>query len=270
MNKKQILTFMNEKNFYPSKKMGQNFLLSNEYKKRIVDAANINKDDFVLEIGAGFGAISDCIISKTKNFTIIEFDKRLFEFLWNKFNNTSIELINSDILKVDLNSLLNQKSGSSKKVISNLPYSISSQVIINLIKSKQVDDMFLMVQTEMANRIISKPNSKKYNGYTVLINLLANVKKLFDVPPSVFYPEPNVYSTVIQITPKENSIDIESMEKFLKLLFSEKRKKISNNLKKNYSIDKLTKAYVKFNIQEDVRAEQLTPEQIVSLYEELK
>lgn len=270
MNKKQILTFMNEKNFYPSKKMGQNFLLSNEYKKRIVDAADINKDDFVLEIGAGFGAISDYIISKTKNFTIIEFDKRLFEFLWNKFNNTSIELINSDILKVDLNSLLNQKSGSSKKVISNLPYSISSQVIINLIKTKQVDDMFLMVQTEMANRIISKPNSKKYNGYTVLINLLANVKKLFDVPPSVFYPEPNVYSTVIQITPKENSIDIESMEKFLKLLFSEKRKKISNNLKKNYSIDKLTKAYVKFNIQEDVRAEQLTPEQIVSLYEELK
>lgn len=269
MNKKQIIKFMNEKNFYPSKKMGQNFLLSDDYKKRIVDAADIKESDFVLEIGAGFGAISDYIISKTKNFTIIEFDKRLFEFLLNKFNDSSIELINSDILKVDINNLLNQKDGTSKKVISNLPYSISSQVIINLIKSKNVDDMFLMVQTEMANRIISKPNSKKYNGYTVLINLLADVKKLFDVPPTVFYPEPNVYSTVIQITPKKTSIDIESIEKFLKLLFSEKRKKISNNLKKNYSIDKLTKAYVKCNIQDDVRAEQLSPQQILSLYEEL-
>lgn len=270
MNKKQIIKFMNEKNFYPSKKMGQNFLLSDDYKKRIVEAAKINSNDFVLEIGAGFGAISDYIIKKTNDFTIIEFDKRLFEFLSEKFKDQNIELINSDILKVDIKSLLAKKDNSIKKVISNLPYSISSQVIINLIKSKNVHDMFLMVQTEMANRIISKPNSKKYNGYTVLINLLADVKKLFDVPPTVFYPEPNVYSTVIQITPKNNSIDIESMEIFLKLLFSEKRKKISNNLKKFYSIDKLTNAYIKCNIQEDVRAEQLSPEQILSLYKELR
>lgn len=269
MTKKEIINFMNEKNFYPSKKMGQNFLLFNDYKQRIVNSIDIDEDTYVFEIGPGFGAITEFIYKKTKQLTVIEFDKRLFEFLSNKFKN-EITLINADILKFDISGEIEKHKNKKIKVISNLPYSISSQVIINLLKTQKIDEMVLMVQTEMANRIISKPNSKKYNGYSVLLNILCDVEKLFDVPPSAFYPEPNVYSTVIRLKPKKNNsdLDIEKFEKFLKLLFSEKRKKIVNNLKKEYTLKTIQEVLNKFAIDENTRAEQLTSKQIIELFKE--
>lgn len=268
MSNNEVIKFIKNNNFFPSKKLGQNFLLSSDYKKRIVDAASITENDFVLEIGPGFGALTDYIIQKTKNVTLVEFDKRLYEFLVKKY--TNLNIINYDILKFDLNQVLDNQYSKSI-VISNLPYSISSQVLINLLKTFKVDSMVLMVQKEMADRITSKIGSKKYNGFSILISLLADVEKLFDVPPNVFHPEPHVTSTVIRVIPKKDiNFDVKKMEKFLKICFLNKRKKLLNNLKTIFDQKTIYNCFDDLKIDINIRPEELNMNQYVQLIKELK
>ncbi|WP_412032306.1 16S rRNA (adenine(1518)-N(6)/adenine(1519)-N(6))-dimethyltransferase RsmA [Malacoplasma muris] len=269
MENNQIIKFLKDNNFFPSKKLGQNFLLSNDYKNKIVNLVPIDSNDFVLEIGPGFGALTDFIIKKTHNLTLIEFDKRLYEFLNKKYN--QINIINHDILKLNLNEILDKNKFNKSIVISNLPYSISSQVLINLLKTSRIDCMVLMVQKEMADRITSKVGSTKYNGFSILISLLADVKKEFDVPSTVFYPEPHVISTVIKVIPKKKiDFDLYKMEKFLKICFLNKRKKLVNNLKTNFSKKTIYNCFNALNLDENVRPEQLDKNQYVLLMKELK
>lgn len=270
MENKKIMQFLKDNNFFPSKKLGQNFLMSADFKKKIVDCAQINDNDFVLEIGPGFGALTDYIIQKTNDITLIEFDKRLFELLSKKYNN--INLINSDVLKVNLKNIFEQKQNNNRKsiVISNLPYSISSQVLINLLKTCMIDHMVLMVQKEMSDRITSKIGSKKYNGFSILISLLADVHKEFDVPPNVFYPEPHVVSTVLKVIPKKDiDFDINKLEKFIRVCFLNKRKKLVNNLKTNYKEKVIYQVFDKLNIDYNVRPENLEPNMFIKLLGEL-
>lgn len=270
MDNNKILKYLRDNNFFPSKKLGQNFLMNNDFKKKIVNSIDINRNDFVLEIGPGFGALTSYIIEKTNNLTLIEFDKRLAEILKNNFKN--IEIINKDVLRVDLRSIFESKNNIEKSiVISNLPYSISSQILINLLKIQKIDYMVLMVQKEMSDRITSKIGSKKYNGFSIIISLIAHVEKLFDIPATAFHPMPNVTSTVLKITPIKNiDFNILTVEKFLRISFLNKRKKLINNLKTKFNEKMIIDSFLKLNININSRPENLKPFQFIELMKELK
>lgn len=269
MDNKSIINFLKENNIFPSKKLGQNFLLSDNYKQKIVGAYNISNDDFVIEIGPGIGALTEYIIKKTNNLVLIEFDKRLANIITNKYKD--IKLINNDVLKTDIQELLDSSDSNKKIIISNLPYSISSKIIFKLLKCDGIDCMILMVQKEMADRITSTVNTEKYNGFSAMLSLFSNVTKLFDVPNTVFYPEPEVTSTVIKLVPKKDiEYDINEMEKFIKICFLNKRKKLVNNLKTKYSNEKIISTFNKLNIGLNIRAEQIEPLLFVELKKEIE
>lgn len=263
-----IFKFIKENNFFASKKLGQNFLISNSIKKRIVDNAKITINDFVLEIGPGFGALTEYIYLKTKKITLIEYDKRLYLYLKNKY--PDIEIINNDILKVDLIEVLKSKKYEKFIVISNLPYSISSQIIFNLLKIKIIDYMIIMVQKEMADRLFASVGSKKYNGFSVIINLLTNVEKLFDVSSVNFYPAPKVNSTVLKIKPIKNiKFNVDELTRFLKICFSSKRKQLINNLKKYYDEEKIKLCFKKIDLNINIRPEKIEPKKFIEMMQVL-
>lgn len=257
----EFKNFMDEKKFFPSKKMGQNFLINQNIKEKIVNSIEINKNDYVLEIGPGFGALTNEILKKTKNLEVIEFDKRLVEFLKEKF--PELRINNVDILKFNFDEV----NKNIFNVISNLPYNISSQIIFKLIKFANFKKAILMVQKEMADRIVAKCGTKKYNNFTVILAITTKIKKEFDVSPKCFYPEPDVFSSIISIE-KNKDFDFcnfEKLEKFLNKSFSQKRKTIFNNLKNYFAKEKILDILNKFNIDPMSRPEQIP----VNIYKEM-
>lgn len=258
----KFLEFIKKNNFIPSRKMGQNFLINKNIKEKIINTIKIDENDNVIEIGPGFGALTELIAQKTKKLTVIELDKRLVEFLSNNFKD--VKIINDDILKFDFNSINDHEF----KIVSNLPYSISSKIILKILKCANFSNALLMVQKEMADRIVAKCGSKKYNNFTVLLEITSNIKKEFDIPPSCFYPQPEIFSTIISFS-KKSTFDFnnfEKLEKFLMNCFSQKRKTILNNLKNYYQLDKINKILNDFNIDPKTRPEQIKSEIYEKMY----
>ncbi len=262
MNNKDLTKYLKINNFIPSKKMGQNFLICDNYKRAIVNSMEINDEDNIIEIGPGFGALTSLIYEKTKNIKLIELDKRIHEFLVNEFND--IEIINNNILEVNLDDYCIKEKVN--KAISNLPYSISSKAIIKLLKCPFISESVLMIQKEVAERIISQENCKNYNGFSVFVQMVCLPKKMFDVPNTVFYPKPLVTSSVIKLTHFNNlDFDIDKMEKFIRKCFGQKRKTIFNNLKEYFNIDLINNSLEELNIEKNVRPENIS----VDLYKKL-
>nr|WP_318023570.1 16S rRNA (adenine(1518)-N(6)/adenine(1519)-N(6))-dimethyltransferase RsmA [Ureaplasma diversum] len=254
--------------FVPSKKMGQNFLSSNEIKQKIIKSANVLETDYILEIGPGYGAITEHLIPKAKKMLAIELDKRLFDHLKTNFKFDNFSVINNDVLKVDLDQLLTENEFDNVKVVANLPYSISSKIVLKLIKSKKIKASYIMVQKEMAERIAAKINTKGYNAFSVLVQLFADTKMLFKVPNYHFVPAPKVESAVIEIVNKDSIInfDIIKIEKFLRICFLNRRKKLSNNLLTAYSKDKVIALFNKFELDPNIRAENISGSLYVEMY----
>lgn len=251
--KQKYLDFKKKYNFYPSKKLGQNFLVDQNIKQKIIDLLNIENNDNVLEIGPGLGALTELIYQKTKNFVVIEFDKKLSNFLTNNFE--KLKVINEDILKFNFSSL----NFDNYKVISNLPYSISSKIIFKILKESNFKISILMVQKEMADRLVAKCGSKKYNNFTVLLSLSSKIKKIFDVSPLCFLPKPEVFSSIITLEKNENFnfLMFQKLESFLKKCFNQKRKTIFNNLKQFFNNEKIEKILLKNNIDFKTRPEDI-------------
>ena len=232
MNKSFIKNKLKQESFVPSKKMGQNFLLSNNIKNKIVDVANINKDDLILEIGPGWGAITEILVQKTNILIAIELDKRLYAHLKTYIKTSNFHIINNDVLCVDLDNLILDYNNTQKiqkiKVVANLPYAISSKIVLKIIQSKLINDAYIMVQKEMAERIGAKVNTRGYNAFTVLVQLFCKTKILFEVNAKEFHPQPKVQSAVIHLENLHNSVNfnIEELGKFLRICFLNKRKKV--------------------------------------------
>ncbi|MGL4647239.1 MAG: 16S rRNA (adenine(1518)-N(6)/adenine(1519)-N(6))-dimethyltransferase RsmA [Mycoplasmoidaceae bacterium] len=262
MNNKELINYLKKNNFIPSKKMGQNFLICNNYKKAIVDLLKINDNDQIIEIGPGFGALTSLIYGQTKNLKLIELDKRIHEYLQNQY--PGIEIINNDILKLNL--LDYCAKDKVNKVISNLPYSVSSKAIIKILKCLLIDESILMIQKEVAQRIIAKENSRNYNGFSVFVQLVALPEIMFDVPNTVFYPQPIVTSSIIKLTHKHDlDFDINQMEQFIRKCFNKKRKTIFNNLKDYYSSHEINEVLKELEIDKNLRPENIS----VSLYKKM-
>jgi len=221
------------------KYLGQNFLVNNYVIDYIISHMCIKTNEFVFEIGPGKGALTDSIVSKTKcnySLTVLEKDKELIPFLKKKFFKPNIEILYGDILKFDLNSYLNSWLLNGKvRVLGNLPYYISSQILFKLLESRDlIQDQLLMLQKEVADRIIATPKRKEYGKLSVLIQLFYEVEKVIDVTPDKFKPIPKVHSSVIKMLPTDKYTklihDKSCLFEVVRRAFSMKRKMIKNCL----------------------------------------
>lgn len=252
------------KNFVPSKKLGQNFLSSSEISQDIVELLEATPKSNVVEIGPGFGALTKYILSNPVNYLGVEVDKRLFAYLKEKYPNNNF--INQDVLKLKLDSLFDNKP---YYLISNLPYSISTLFLVNLLEAKNNVRSVLMIQKEVFIRMVSEHNQKKYNGFSVLMQTFFNIELLLEIDPSFFIPSPAVDSVVIGLEKKTtNELEkyLDQFKHFLKILFSQKRKTLYNNLKSAYSKELIEKNLSYFGIDKNVRAETLNVELIHKLF----
>jgi len=253
-------------NVHPKKYLGQHFLIDENISKKIIDSVDFSKYDKVIEIGPGKGALTKYLLYLKDVLTLIEIDKESILFLENEFKNENLEIIEKDFLKFDV--ISTYPSLSEVLIIGNFPYNISSQILFKAIDNyKSISCLVGMFQKEVAERIISKHNTKKYGILSVKTQLLYDVKILFNVSPNVFFPKPKVDSAVISMTRKKNinlNCDINLLDKVIKLSFQQRRKKLKNSLKK---LD------IQENILEDsifgLRPEQLSVEEFVKLTQKI-
>lgn len=277
MSVKEVSNFLKDKQFRPSKKLGQNFLINPQIKQRIVNAANLQPKDIVLEIGPGVGAITSILLTHKIKLIAIEVDKRLAELLTTKLKTyNNFTLYNIDALKVDWDKILFDYTQSSDvKLVANLPYSISSLLVLKIIRSQLISQATIMVQKEMADRLCAKVGTHAYNMFTILVQLFLDVQKLFDVDPSNFSPKPKVQSCVIQLTKKQpvsdlyDISDFEVIDNFLHLAFSNKRKTLVNNLIAQYDKSKILNVLQQTQLPSMVRAEQISPCDLIKIMKAL-
>ena len=218
----------------PKRNLGQNFLIDENILNIITELGNINNEDLVLEVGPGTGNLTQKILEKKpKNFTVIEKDKKLVDFLKKKFNK-KIDIINEDMLKFSYEKNLNKRI----IVFGNLPYNISTQILSKWIKIKKLENFYkkfiLMFQKEVADRIIAKDNSKNYGRLSIISNWKMNVKKIMDIDPKSFKPIPKVKSSILTFEPKKNYYKIQdgkNLEHITNVFFNQRRKMIKKPMK---------------------------------------
>ena len=253
-------------NVSPKKFLGQHFLIDENISKKIVNSFSLNEFDKIVEIGPGKGALTKYLFEFSDKLILIEYDSEAVEFIKSSFKKHNPNIIKQDFLKYNLEDVLSQTS--KNLIIGNFPYNISSQIIFKILENYLlVDNLIGMFQKEVAERIISKPNSKEYGIISVKTQLLYDVKILFDVSPNVFFPKPRVNSSVISMSRKKNikiNFDLKLFDKLVKLSFQQRRKKIKNSLKK---LD------IKENILEDsifgLRPEQLSVNDFIRLTQKI-
>ena len=248
-------------NIKPKKKLGQNFLHDKNIISSIIKNVNVRDED-IIEIGPGPGILTENILkNKARSLLVIEKDESFevnLKKIKNKYKDNFIYLIH-DVIDFDFNKLTKKEY----KIVSNLPYNISVPFILKMIKIRRViswKDMILMVQKEVAERITADIGTKNYGRLSIMVNLNNDVKKLLNVKPSSFIPKPKVDSTVIKISPKNKNLNIneEVFEKIVKICFSQRRKKIKNNLDQlNINTSLLLELS---NIDPNIRAENINIE----------
>ena len=244
----------------PKKSLGQNFLSDKNIIKSIVEIGNIKDNNTVLEIGPGTGNLTEFILKKKpKSFFVIEKDYNLVKILHEKFNN-KINIINKDVLNFELNEVIKEKV----IVYGNLPYNISTEILIKWItdnkKFESCKKLILMFQKEVADRIIAKTNSKKYGRLSIISNWRMDIKKEFDISPNCFFPKPKVDSTLLSFEPKKKYFNIKkayNLEKITKVFFNQRRKMIKNPLKQIFK--KPDMILKKLKLDTNLRPQNLSP-----------
>ncbi len=227
---------LNQYGIKPRKKLGQSFLVDANTIKKIVASARISSDDVVIEIGAGIGVLTRDIAQIARQVIAVEIDPYLVNVLRDQLAScANVEIYSGDILKFDFSSISN-KYNTKTNVIGNVPYHISSPVIFHLLSARPDINCFtLMLQKEVVQRLVSFPDNKNYGVPSVLLQMYAEVERLFDVPATCFYPRPKVESSIIQGTFLEKShvelIDEMFFSRVVKAAFAQRRKMLINNLK---------------------------------------
>lgn len=261
-----------QEDFVASKKLGQNFLFCVNTQKRIVESANIDpENDIVIEIGPGFGAITKHILETNVQLIAIELDKRLHEKLSVDFGHLpNFKLIQGDVLKVNFHELLKDiPENKNIKVVANLPYYISSKIILHLLKSMRINECVIMVQKEMAERISAKQGMRDYNGFSALLSYYCNIDYLFTVKPNCFKPAPKVDSAVVKISFYNNLKYDQNFDNFLRTCFNAPRKTLINNLSTKYDKQLIIKLLLEKEIDLNTRPQELSIHTFHSLYESL-
>ena len=266
--------------FKLTKSLGQNFLINENILNEIIEAADITKDDVVLEIGTGIGTLTSKLCERAKRVVAVEIDKNLLPIL----NETlsayqNIDIINKDILKTDINEELKSLGINQKvKVVANLPYYITTPIIMKILEEKvNVSVMVLMLQKEVANRINAQHSTKDYGSLSIAVQYYCDTQIICKVPKNSFIPEPNVDSLVIKLTVNEKrKVEIEDEELFFKLVrgsFAKRRKTILNSLTGYEDLtdkEKLEKLFEISQIDSKRRGETLTIQDFAKLTQNYK
>lgn len=251
--------------------LGQNFLTDTNTLAHIIDSANVQKDDLVIEIGPGQGALTRYLKLYKANLVCFEIDNRVEKYL-KSFIDEKTKIIYKDFMKTDVIEEIKGIKYSDLYIIANLPYYITTPILKKIIDSGlDVKEMVLMVQNEVADRFSAKPGSRDYGAVTVYLNYYFNVEKLFFVPRRAFNPAPNVDSAVIKLTKRDNKFDVTDELLFNKLIndsFHMKRKNINNNLK-GYDLDIIKSVLSKYDLDLSNRAEEIPIECFVEMANEL-
>ena len=266
-------------------KLGQHFLASEDLALRIVDTLGDVSQSTVLEIGPGRGILTSFLAKRTRRLIAVELDRVLAAQLRLKFGMArNVEVIEADVLAIDFDSLFGPKPGLSRpgidlkpepvKVVGNLPYYITSDILLRLFEfAKYFDSIVIMVQREVADRIAAEPGGRDYGMLSATAQLYARVEKLFTLPPGAFVPPPKVHSTVLRLTidPQQEKLGItgDGFIEFLRLSFGQKRKTLWNNLKAKYEGTELKRALAEAKVKPTARAETLSLEESAAIYRAL-
>lgn len=267
-------------NFNFQKKFGQNFLIDTNVLERIVDSAGITKDDVVLEIGPGIGTMTQYLAERAGKVLAIEIDDNLIPILQDTLSAyDNVHVIHNDVLKVDLRKLAEEENGGRKfKVVANLPYYITTPIIMGLFeKQVPLDSITIMVQKEVADRMQVGPGTKDYGALSLAVQYYAKPKIVMEVSPNCFMPRPNVGSAVIRLERhKENPvsvIDEELMFSLIRASFNQRRKTLVNGIKNaaelNFTREQIEEALTALGLPLTIRGEALTLEQFAKLSDEL-
>lgn len=255
------------------KSLGQNFLIDKNFVDKIVDAADI-KDQNVLEIGPGIGTITYEMAKIAKKVVAIEIDQTLIPILkenLSEFENAKV--IKQDILKTDLKGLVdNEFNGEIFKVVSNLPYYITTPIIEMLITTGlPCDDMTIMVQKEVAERMVASESDKEYSSLSVFIKFYTEAKVIANLPKSVFIPQPKIDSTILNLKLRiyDENVNQDLLFKLIRAGFNKRRKTILNSMSDVVEKDKLKEAFAKVDLKENLRAENLSIDDFINLTNEL-
>jgi 16S rRNA (adenine1518-N6/adenine1519-N6)-dimethyltransferase len=272
-------------------KLGQHFLASDSYALQIADALGDISQSTVLEIGPGRGILTSLLAKQARRLIAVELDRVLAAQLRLRFGMfPNVEIIEADILSIDFDSLFGPKPGLGRpgiefkptpaKVIGNLPYYITSEILLRLLDySKYFETLVIMVQREVADRIAATPGSRDYGLLSATAQLYSRVERLVTLPPGAFAPPPKVHSTVLRLTiaPRQHELGLngdaemkDSFIDFLKLSFGQKRKTLWNNLKSNYPESDLRAALAEAKVKPAARAETLSLEENATLFRALR
>ena len=275
-NPQKTIETIKKYGFNFQKKFGQNFLIDDHVINKIINGAEVTQDDFVLEIGPGIGTMTQYLCEAAREVAAVEIDKKLIPILGETlaaYDNVTV--INEDILKVDIRALALEKNhGKPIKVVANLPYYITTQIIMGLFESHvPIDNITVMVQKEVADRMKVGPGSKDYGALSLAVQYYAKPYLVANVPANCFIPRPNVDSAVIRLTRHEEPIvhveDEGLMFNIIRASFNQRRKTLQNGLKNSglfpLSKDEIVESIVEAGLPETIRGEALTLEQFAAL-----
>lgn len=280
-NPKNTIEILNKYHFVFQKKFGQNFLIDTHVLDKIIDSANITKDDFILEIGPGIGTMTQYLAEAAKKVVAVEIDKMLIPILedtLSSYNNVSV--INQDILTLDINALVTKENeGKPIKVVANLPYYITTPIIMGLFENQvPMESITIMVQKEVAERMQANPGSKNYGALSLAVQYYCEPYIVANVPPNCFMPRPSVGSSVIRLTRhKVSPVEVKDeglMFRLIRASFNQRRKTLVNGLNNAtdipYNKEEIVMCLEKMNLSPNIRGEALTLYQFAELSNLLK
>ncbi len=264
-------SIMKKYNIRANKNLGQNFLINEDVVKSIVESSQITTEDMIIEIGPGLGTLTNELLKKAGKVICVEIDNKMIRILKDRFSEyTNFEIINEDILKIDLNSIINKNKDDKKikrvKIVANLPYYITTPIIMKLLEEKlDIESITVMIQKEVADRLIEVPGGKNTGAITYTVYYYCESEKIMEVTNNSFIPEPDVTSEVIKMNlRKEAPVEIKNpkvMFMIIKSAFMQRRKTLLNALtnsrvflNKQEGIEVLKK----LNLDENIRAEELS------------
>lgn len=258
--------------FNTKKRLGQNFIFDRNILSKIADCAEITGDDYVIEIGAGLGTLTKELAERAKKVVAFEIDGEAIEKLKENLKEyQNVVILNDDIMKVNLEEIVDKYfDGEVCKVVANLPYYITSPIIMLLLKSHLIREITILIQKEVAERICAGPGSKEYGVLTIAVNYYSKPEMLLQLPPDVFFPKPKVSSTLIKLHVYDKpSIEVKDEKLFFRIVkasFGQRRKVITNSLK-SVGIEKsiILNALLKCGIDEKQRGETLSIQKFAEL-----
>lgn len=279
---KETTYIMKKYKIKANKSLGQNFLIDEFVINNIIESAQIGKEDLVIEIGPGLGTLTKYLLEKAKKVICIELDKKMITILEDRFSlYNNLQIINNDVLKVDLNSMILEEKRKTQiknvKIVANLPYYITTPIIMKLLESKlDIQSITVMIQKEVADRLIAKPGDKQTGAITYTVYYYCEGEKVLEVPHTSFIPEPEVTSEVIKLNirkePIIKNIDEITLFKIIKAAFMQRRKTLLNSLTNAHIFKDKEEGTIILNncgLLENTRAENLTLQDFAKITNEI-